>query len=182
MAESKKPKNQAKFLVKAAILGVINIICVLFLIWLLTALPKKADKLKNLRTLKHKAALVNLGTIESEIMVNKTKTNKLKMLFPDEVGLINFVKEIDKLKSEGRVTHFSFVSDKVIKDKTQAFGLPFIIELHGGWAEIDLTLREIEKLPFLIRAVDIEIRELPQEAIRLKYGGVLYVDESFYKD
>lgn len=175
-----KIKKLSPLLLKVAILGTVDFFCVIILLWLLSNLPVKADKLRNLQTLKRKATLVNLGSVEQEIMANKDKTDKLKAIFPDETGLLNFVQEIDKLKSEGVVRHFSFVSNKAIKDKTKYYGLPLAIEFRGSWQQIDLVLGKMQSFPFLIRPVNIEIREQEENLVNLKYGGVLYVDESFY--
>lgn len=183
MTEIKKKGKPSSLLLKVAILGIADLLCIMILIWLLTRLPEKAGELKNLRSLQRKASVENAAVIEKEIMLSQVKTDKLAALFPDEAGLINFVKEIDRLKSGGIATHFSFASNKVVKDKTGVLGLPLLIEFRGSWSEVDTALQKVQELPFLIRAVNVEVRQLPEsEFINLRYGGVLYVDESFYKD
>lgn len=178
-----KTKIQSGLLIKIAILGFFDLICFVVLLWLLNQLPVKAENLKKLNNLKIKNLSSNTSTIESEIMVNKTKSEKLQVLFPDETGLVNFIKEMERLKSEAVIADFSFVSNKVLKDKTGLYGLPFTFELRGKKETLGQALAKIDKLPFMTRAVDIEIKKLDEEeGFIFKFGGLLYVDESFYKD
>ena len=189
IAKAEKPKKvktkrkQSSLFVRIVILAIIDLLCIIILVWLLSKLPEQAEELRGLRSLQYKASLGDIKAIEKEIATKQEKTDKLNTFFPDEIGLIDFVKEIDKFKNEGIVTNFSFVSDKVVKDKTRVLGLPLVIEFRGNWPEVDKALQKIQKLPFLIRAVNIEVKKIPDsESINLKYGGVLYVNESFYKD
>lgn len=184
--KSSKTKKKSKIefrkgpLINVAILGTINLLCVLIIVLLLGILPQKAEELKNLRSLNiQNASQLDTDSLEFEILDSQTKVEKLKALFPDDTGLLEFIKEIDKLKTEGLVTNFSFTSNDPVKDKTKFSGLPIVIEFKSSWIQIDSALKRLEALPFLIRAINLEIREAGEGLIILKYGGILYVDKTF---
>jgi Tfp pilus assembly protein PilO len=63
-------------------------------------------------------------------------------------------------------------------DKTGNYGIPVIIELNGAWESIGQDLQEIQKLPFLLRAISIDAEpdKENESMIQFKYGGFLYVD------
>ena len=109
------------------------------------------------------------------------KITRLQTIFPNDTGIVNFVKEIEKLKAGGIVRGISFVSQEAVRDKTKALGIPFVIELEGSWADIDATLTTIQKLPYLFRAVTVETNINEEGIVNYKYGGFLYVDESLAK-
>lgn len=179
----KKFKPKEKLLINLGILGVINLICVLILVVLLGGFPQKAEELKRLRNLSIQVARqLDMELLELEIINNKPKADKLLALFPDETKLLEFIREIDKLKNEGVIIHFSFANNDPVKDKTEFVGLPIIIELRGSWAQIDSALKRIEALPFLTRVINIEIRQASGDNMSLKYGGILYVSEKFNKN
>ena len=162
------------------ILGIVNLVCLLVLIFILTLLPRKAEELKNLRSLIAKANSQNSNEIIiAEISAAKNKTEKLVDLFPDENGLVKFASQIDSLKNQGTVINFSFAKDTAVKDKTGLIGLPIVIEISGTNTQVDLVLKQIQNMPFFLRAINIEIKEIEDKKIRLKFGGILYVKENF---
>lgn len=182
--KKKATKRKSGFLMQITVFGAVDLICVLMLIVLLRFLPRKAEEIKNLRSLGLKAAIqTDVKKVEAEIAGSKLKTDKLKAFFPDENGLIDFVKEIDKLKKEGVVTHFSFVSNSVVLDKTKLEGLPMVIEFRGNLSQVDQALQKLQEAPFLIRAINVQIKkEADKDSFDLKYGGILYVSETFAKN
>jgi len=176
----KPNKTSSDLLVKVMILGIINLVIVIILIFLLGAISQKAQELKKLRTLKAKAAQADLETIQLDIAASKDKADKLTAIFPDETGLVSFTKGIDKLKQDKLVSHFSFASDDVVKDKTGFLGLPLVLEFRGTWSQIDQALKNIYQLPFFIRAINVEVKKIPGEGeVSFKYGGILYVSQNF---
>lgn len=183
---AKKPisKFKSSLFGQVALLGLIDIICVLALVLLLVILPQKAAELKRLKSLQLKAASKpSTDLILAEIGSAKQKSEKLEKAFPDEIKLLEFVQAIDELKTEGVITHFSFVSNNVVKDRTGLMGLPLVIEFAGSGSKVDYALRKVQQLPFLLRAVTVEVKQKGQEElINLKYGGILYVDKDFGKN
>lgn len=161
-------------------LGSINLICVIALTVLLSRLPQKAEHLKLLRNQSLKTAGTNLEDLEFEIENSQAKLDKLTSLFPSETTLLDFIKGIDALKKQGIVTRFSFASNKPVKDRTKFTGLPIIIEFRGTWGQTNSALKIVENLPFLIRPINIEVKQSSAEGlVTLKYGGILYVSETF---
>ena len=66
-------------------------------------------------------------------------------------------------------------------DLKEAESFPFIMKFEGTWENIDKDLQKIQKLPFIVRAVtiNIEISEKVPGSVILRYGGFLYVNETF---
>lgn len=182
--------NHAAFAPKDIILAVINIISVILIIILLVKLPQKAKEVKALRT----ENIKNESSVSfefSDIEEAKKRSQELERLFLDESGLVEFVKEIEKIKAGGgTVVQLNFGSQQPIRDKTGYAGIPVIIEMEGSWQAIGQDLQKIQSLPYLFRAVKIEagsksaIGEEVQatDIIEFKYGGFLYVDDKLAED
>jgi hypothetical protein len=164
---------------KDIILGVVNLISLVLLIFILIKLPKLASELKKLRV----EFILNQSnfTYESpDLGEARTKKETIEEYFVDESGVIAFVNDVEKLKSENlAVQSVSFANQTAIKDRTGNFGVPIIIDLSGSWEAIDQTLRRIDSLPYLKRAAKIDIaRSEDESVITFKYGVFLYVDPS----
>jgi hypothetical protein len=162
---------------KDIILGLINVVTIVFLVILLSKFPQKSEELKSLRN--ESLMVGSIGSFEiSEIEDKKIKADKLNDLFLDEGGVVDFVNEVEKIKSQGgSIAKVTFTSGKAVKDRTENFGVPIVIEMKGGWDSIGKDLEEIEKLPFLFRSAVIEakINEEDAAVIDFKYGVFLYV-------
>jgi hypothetical protein len=160
----------------------INIILLVLTFVILVNMPKKSDELKALKN-QELDVIKSSGVQTSDLEVGTTaeKIVRLQSIFPDDTGIVNFVKEIEKLKDGGIVKGISFVSQEAVRDRTKALGIPFVIELEGSWADIDTTLTTIQKLPYLFRAITIETNINEEGIVNYKYGGFLYVDESLAK-
>ena len=169
---------------KDIILGVINLVFLLGLTYLLTKLPIRASELKTLRNLDVKTSnTVALDTREFDIESSKEKSDRLKSLFQDEQGIIEFVNEVEKLKVDGGVVDLYFASANPVRDKTNSFGVPIVIQFAGSWEAIDNDLQSIQNLPYLFRPIEVEIRESTVDGVvELEYGGFLYVDKSLEKN
>jgi len=172
-------------LLKAAILAVINLIAVAAIILLVDRLELKAQEVKRLRSIQLSASHGEpFSALKTDVEAAEAKTDELVKYFPDSQGLIVFVGEIDKLKAEGVVTGFSFANEEPIKDKTGSFGLPVLIELKGSWSTVDNALVRIMSLPYILRAIRIDVSPALNEPglIDFKLGGFLYVDKNFSQD
>lgn len=182
-AKTKERTLKLDYWVKYLILGAINLILVMVLVVILGKLSTSASKLNRLRKISLGAAIKTATEIaESEIGSSKEKTDELATVFPNEERLVDFVREVEKLKEEGIVTDFSFTSKEVVRDKTGFLGTPVVIEFSGSWSQIDAGLQKLQNLPVLFRAVRIEAEKTTENLIDLKYGGFIYVDESMGKD
>jgi len=172
-------------LLKAVVLALINLIAVAAIVFLLDRLELKAQEVKRLRSIQLSATRGEpFSALRTDVEAAETKTGELVKYFPDSQGLIAFVGEIDKLKAEGVVTGFSFANEESIKDKTGSFGLPVLIELRGSWAAVDSALGRIMSLPYLLRAIRVEVSPSLEDPalIDFKFGGFLYVDKNFSQD
>ena len=176
------------FSTKDVILGAINILSIVFLIFLLTQISAKS---KSINSLKSEERLTMIGgpIDNTEIEEYMKKSDQLEGLFVDESGVVEFVGEVDKLKSTGHVVNLSFTSQKPVKDLTGNVGLPIIIELRGdSLDELLPALGKIKDLPYLIRPISIKVRPLDEEIREgknitvVEYGVLLYVNEKLYKN
>lgn len=182
--KKKKKKLTSNLWVKEIGIGVINLILILATIILLGQLADKAQEVKTARNASIATTTKSSSEIAGlELEASREKADKLKSIFPNESGLIDFVSEIDSLKEEGLITTFAFASEKAVKDKTGEFGIPIVIQFQGTWAQIGDSLNRLNQTPFLVRGVTIEAnRGVEDGLITLKYGGFLYVDESLAKN
>lgn len=176
--KKKRGKGLKSLWVKEIGLMVINVGLIMATLFLLRQLPIRAKEFKQVRN-----ASISTGTKSKteiaglEIEASKEKADKLSDIFPDEGGLIGFVREVDILKEEGLVTRFAFASDKAVRDSTGNFGIPVIIEFRGTWAQVGQGLSRLNEIPFLLRAISIEAERGGEEnLVVFKYGGFLYVD------
>lgn len=178
--EKKKSKNKPVWTLGMVIVILINILCAAFFLFLLKIMPKKALELNQLRNQSLKMSeQENPDVLANQLQLVQPQMTQIEAVFPDEIGILSFVKEIDKLKKEEVITRFSFVSDKPVKDKTKLLGLPIVIEFKGDLSQINKGLEKVRDLPFLIRAINIQLNKNADGLLELKYGGILYVSESF---
>lgn len=173
------PIPSSKLPTKILIFGLVNLLGLIFLGLLLTDLRQKTLEMKKMKGLAVQASQINLENLQTEITENKDKSEQLEAVFPNEEGLIEFIKKIDELKKDKQLTYFSFAADNILKDKTGYLGLPLVFETKGNWQQISASLSSIYHLPFLIRAINLEIRQVTEKEMSLKFGGILYVSKDF---
>lgn len=167
---------------KVLILAVFSVVGIVVVFVLLSQMTTTAEEIKKI---KQESAseedMANYAFLESEIVHYQEEIDELNSLFASDSEIIIFVQEIDRLKREGVVQSFSFVSNDAIKDKSGNAGIPISIVMKGNEEQLDAALRNIQSLPFLLRAVQTEIsKEVNDEGIEetiLNYGGFLYVEE-----
>jgi hypothetical protein len=176
----KSPKK--RFISGLLLVSLLNLILLISTIFLLVDLPKKAQDLKKIRNEKLDAMVSSKAeTSDLELKSVVEKVDQIKAIFPNESGLVSFVKEIENLKTGGVVKGITFVSQEAVRDKTTSVGIPFIVEMEGKWEQIDSNLQSIQKLNFLQRPVNITINVIASGLVNFKYGGFIYVDESLAK-
>ena len=175
-AKDKGKKAGLHLPARDVILGVVNILTVVILMFILAKLPSQAQEVKRLRKESIQGE-ENITLTLSDINANSEKAEKIKSLLLNESGVVDFVKEVENLKKAGTVSKLSFASQKAVKDKTGNYGIPVIIEMKGNLGDISHDLARIRNLPFLFRAVTIEAFTNEEELIELKYGGFLYVQD-----
>ena len=175
-------KKKKKLIPASLFVVILNVVLIILTFLISTLVPKRSDELKTIKNKELDAkASRNVQVSDLEIGSIAEKVDKLYSIFPDDVGIVNFVKEIEKLKAGGIVKGISFVSQEAVKDKTKSLGTPFIIEMEGTWADIDTVLTAIQKIQYLFRVVTIEAKINEEGVVNFKYGGFLYVDETFAK-
>lgn len=176
----KKVKTGSRFTKRALFFGVINLLAIVFLLILQSELPKKALELKTLINAGIRAeASSKINYTDLELESNKELINKISKLFPDDQGLVDFIKTMEDIKTGGVLVSFSFASKKPVRDKTGNPGIPSIAQFRGTWEQIDSELQKVQEAPYLFRPITVEIKTLPEEnMVELMYGGFLYVDEN----
>jgi len=169
---------------KDVILGVINFLSVILLIFLLVKLPQKSDELKSLRIEEIKDMQL-IGYSSPNLNESKSKSDALQSLFLDNSGVVSFAEDIETLKStNSAIQKVTFTSQKPIKDKLGLSGIPVIVLLEGSWEEIGSSMNAIEKLAYLFRPAILraEISVEEPNVVTLEYGGMLYVGDGFTKN
>jgi len=143
-----------------------------------------ANELKDLTNARARAeasSKINIGDLEIE--TNQQQAQVLEEIFPDEAELIDFVQEVEKLETDGLVSDFTFANTEPIRDQTKILGIPVVIEMVGPWDRINTGLERLYNTKYLLRAITITAEPSGEEGnVRFKYGGFLYVDDSFEKN
>jgi hypothetical protein len=184
-AKKKTNRKKISFKMLIMVISLVNVLVFASIFLILNGTKQKAQELKSLRNASAGAEQRSKVEIaDLEIKSNIEKSDFLGTLFPDDSGLIEFVKEIEVLKTQGTVKEFSFANENSVRDKTQADGIPFILRMVGTWEEIDRDLIRLQEVPFLQRAVTLDIRVIGEnrDSVDFRYGGFLYVDESLKKN
>lgn len=181
--EVSEDKSDRLITTKDVLLGIINIASLALLVVLLIKLPEKAQELKKLRN----QVLLSESEVQlelSEIEKYQGKADELEDFFVDEVGLVNFVSDVEGLKGDASsISKINITSQKVIQDGTRNYGIPVIIEMRGNWIQFGEDIQKIQKLPYIFRAVRIDVEELEEGGvIGLKYGGFLYANDKLGED
>lgn len=177
--KGKRSKGGFGFYIGLAILLFVDALFLAGTFYLLIKLPQKAGEIKEIRNLQLRESK-DIEIAKTEVESSKTKYETLNSYLPDEEGVLNFIGKVDELKRQGIISNFSFSSSDVLKDKTGNLGLPFIVEVGGGWEQIKKAIEALEKIPYLIRAVQIDAQKASEEDfINFKYGGFLYVAEDY---
>lgn len=164
------------------LLLIIDFLMLIISTFFIVSLPKKAADLNKARSDEQKVKeSKNIDVTGLEYKPTKDSVDKLNSYYPEEAGVIDFIEAIEVLKENGYVKNFSLVGADAVKDKTGAFGIPFVVEFEGDWGKINLSLQELQKLPYLMRAINVEARVVDENVINFKYGGFLYVSDSLAK-
>ncbi len=184
-AKKKKRRKDStgKMWGKEIALALINLTFIAGLFYILGQLPSRATQLKALRTQSLVVPVSDVDIQKFELKQNIEDIKTISDFFPNDQGLIDFVNEIEKIKSDGSVVGFSFVSKDAVIDKTQNAGLPLVINFVGTWEEIDRDLKRVQELPYMFRPITVTANEIRQDGVvDFNYGGFLYVDKSLEKN
>jgi len=166
---------------KDIVLAVINGVCIFVLIFILIKFPGKSQDLKNERN----QMLLNDAGFNfelSEISQAKAKADEMNKVFVDESGIVDFVNDLEMIKAKsGNIRKINFTSQKAVEDRqTSNPGIPVVIEFTGDMDKVLNDIDEIQKLPFILRPITIEIgkNEDDPNVLDFKYGGFLYVNDT----
>lgn len=181
--DSEESGRKLPFTYKDIILGVVNLVSIIFFVIILINFSDKSQELRELRIQEIKNnSTFNLETSEIDAAIPKAEA--LSKLFLNESGVVDFVNDLELQKTEGgAISKVTFASQKAVADRTGNYGVPIVIELVGSWQAIDTDLQKIDKLPYLFRPAEVEVgydEDDPQVVI-YKYGIFLYVEESLGK-
>lgn len=180
----KKPKKKKtrdlrkSLLVKASVLGIIDLLAFFLLIYYVGQVPFISDEISDAAKQNVTANENAAQELSAQITRNKTQIDLIDSYFNDEVGYVKFVQEIDGLRNSGVVTNFEPRSQNYIKDKTKSLGLPFVIEFTGSEDVLSQGINKLQNLPFMIRPINVSVVKIDDVNYILTYGGFLYVDET----
>jgi hypothetical protein len=175
-ADEEEKKSRLPVTYKDILLGIINLVSVILLVVILLRLPAKAKELKDLR-LASMATRADISIEQRSVDEVKDEVEELKSLFLDEGGIVKFVDGIENLQGEGSsISAVTFASQRAVKDLSGNFGVPVNIQLVGSWGQIAEDIQKIELLPYLFRAVKIDIQRQEEDpnVIVFNYGLLLY--------
>lgn len=156
----------------------VNVIALVSLFVMLLNIPKKVVEYNKLKFEIEKLS-ENPAIGDTQSIRNKEKFDKITGSFLDKTSVVNFVNDIESVKSDGTsISKVSFNSESPVKDRTGNLGYPVVIEFSGNWQRISDDLFAIEELDYLFRPVRIESnKSLLDDNINLDYGGILYVKD-----
>ncbi len=166
---------------KTLLLLIGDLLALILLIVILVRTQKLASDIKDVRSQSAGFTPLNVERVKNEIATQKDSEKRLKALFPNELQIVDFISQVNQIKSDGILKNFSFPTDNVVRDKTSFTGLPILFTMSGKIQDIDNTLKRLNDLPYMIRSVDVKLtlaKDASASAI-LDYGGFLYVDENF---
>lgn len=172
-------ETEKSFTGKDIVLGIINFLCIVAIVFLIAKFPTKSQELKSERT---QAFLDDVGfSYElSEISSGKDKADEIESRFVNDSGVVDFVNELEKIKADsGLINKISFPSQKAVEDKaTGQYGIPVRIEFRGNLDLIIDDINKIQNLPFIVRTITIDSARDAEDpsVVNLKYGGFIYVD------
>ena len=176
-------KNYLKstILKKTPIVLIGDFLAIIFLIIILVRMQSVADQIKTVRSESASFTPVNIEAVKAEILKTKDTQTKLKLVFPKELELVDFINRINAIKSDAVLKNFSFPSDNIVRDKGGNIGLPILLSFSGKIDDINASLQKVNDLPFIIRAIDFKLSVSPDSSgsASLDYGGFLYVNENF---
>jgi Tfp pilus assembly protein PilO len=179
-----KPSQRRPWWLSIAIMGIIDVLFIIASFLLLGRIAAIANSIYKLNGEKIVAEQKsNAGLVKQEIENHKEDADKLFSLFPSNDKLLEIIDQMDQLKRDGLIAQYTFVSDTPVKDKSGYQGLPIMFDITGSVEGINNALKKINDLPFILRDIKMEIKELPKAAgYTVKYGVILYVDEKFDKN
>jgi hypothetical protein len=181
-ADVVKTKKKGRAIKPWIFLVVFNILMLLASVYLMTSLPKKAQQLNQVLSDEQKVKESKRVDVTGlEYQPTKESVEKLMRYFPEEPGVIDFMEAVEEMEEKGLLKNFSLASQDTVKDRTGAYGIPFVVEFEGTWESIGTSLQEFQKLPYLVRAINIEAAMVDEKTVIFKYGGFLYVSDKLAK-
>ena len=182
IADKKKSDRKNTKIKSWVVLVFINLLMFGVSIFFIVSLPKKAGELNKARSDEQKvkeSKEIDVTGLENNL--TKESVDGLAKYYPEESGLIDFIELVEEMRENGLVKNFSLVGQDAVKDKTGAYGIPIIIEFEGSWESINVSLQALQKLPYLIRAINVEAKVVDEQIVNFKYGGFLYVSDKLAK-
>jgi len=175
----KDEKKKSKLFLKIIALNIVNALLLIAILYFIQELPKIAGKVKELRS----AVIVaqetaDAAVLSSEIERNSEKINTLKALFLDAGGFSDFLTRLGIIRSEGVLTEFDFPGGTPTVNAAGKSVLSLALTFRGSQDQVNDALSKILLLPVLIEPGSVEL-EGNKEAMILRFGGFLYVDEYF---
>ncbi len=181
--EQKKPR---KFDIKkhsTAILIVVNITLLAANITLLWFLPQQRQEAIKTRSeiFANNLQMQSAQKLVTDLSASKEEIDKVEKILPTKSQLLSIIQEIETLKEQATIQHFSFEGEIPQKDKNGNFFLPITLVLEGTVSEISAALSQLQRKPHLytITQSRVEIPSGLSEKVVIFLNVRLYVKEAF---
>lgn len=176
-------KSLGRTKVKIIIFNIINLVLLVSLGFLLQKLPRDAEKVKELRSAQVVSHSENdIGVLQAELDKNKENIESISEVFVDDEKFLGFITSIDQLEASGVISNFSLPVTKPVLDSNKNLGLPVSMTFSGSLDQVNQAFAEVDKLPYILKPVNIDIDVLPDGRRTVRFGGFLYTNENFNKN
>lgn len=115
----------------------------------------------------------NLASVESEAKI-------IDQSFPDEEGVVGFIRLLKAISSNVSLNVFDFVNDQPVADQAGQFYIDFNLEVAGSYENVELFLFRFINFPYLIDIKLIDLTGVESDDSRLILSARLYVNPSFF--
>ena len=155
-AKQKKPRKKIEPRTKIIILALLSFLLTAGILYLMMAMPKKAEEIKKIRT---QSLAYQISGQDEVLLVKSLKETeaeraRLNLSFPTEVTLLDFIKMAEGLKSdEVEILKLSLDSDVPTKIGRGNSFLPVTLMLSGEENKVDEALSKIINSQYFIKTI-----------------------------
>jgi len=181
--QSLEGKKLNRIKLKIIVLNVVNLLLLFSLFFILSRLPKKAEEVKQLRSKSFATQNESdAGVLKAELEKNQQTLDSIAQVFVDENRFLSFYSSISVLQQTGVISNLNLPVTSPVLDSNKNRGLPVSMIIKGSQAQVNEVLSFLNRLPYILRPVNVDMDVSLEKEITLRYGGFLYTDENFSKN
>ena len=121
----------------------------------------------------------NLASLNQFVDLNSSQIDKIFAVFPKDTDIISVLETIEsKIKQYDEDGSVNISSPNAAK-KHGEMQITLQINLNGSIYDLTRLMRELEKLPFILKFSSIDINSLGGDQSAISIGTTLYVDDPF---